>query len=76
MPEVEAKSAEQSPEEKQLIRSIGRALWRTEVSARATVEEKRASWSEGRRKYMHQARKLMRTLGMEGVAVNKAEAEK
>lgn len=56
-------------EEKMLLRSFARAMWRTELASGSTVEEKKANWSETRRKYTVRATKLMRAMEKEGLGV-------
>jgi hypothetical protein len=69
MAEKAAAAELMSTEDRAIFRSIGRALWRLELPAGKTVEERKASWADGRRKYMQQARKLRRFLETEGATV-------
>lgn len=56
-------------EEKLVLRSLARAMWRIEVDSASTVQEKKASWTESRRKYAVRATKLMRAMEKEGLGV-------
>jgi len=62
--------AEAAPtEDRQLFRALGRALWRMELPTGMSVEERKSSWVDGRRKYMQQARKLRKFMDTEGVSI-------
>jgi len=72
-----AAPAERTPktaEEKLMVRSFARAIWRSELASGTTVEEKKANWSETRRKYVVQATKLMRAMEKEGLGVSSTKA--
>ena len=59
-----------SVEDRQVFRALGRALWRLELPAGKTVEERKSSWADGRRKYMQQARKLRKFMDLEGATID------
>ena len=67
----ETKKPKLDKDEKDTMRSVGRALWRLELPAQATVEEKKGKWSENHRKYMSDAKKLVRALAKEDVSLVK-----
>lgn len=56
-----------TPEEKTQLKSLGRAIWRSETSGEEKGEEKKASWTENRRKYISRAGKLLKGLHREGL---------
>ena len=67
----EQKKPKANDVDKEVLRGVGRALWRTELPSQATVEEKKASWTENRRKYTNHAKKLMRAFAKESITLTK-----
>lgn len=64
---------ERSPEEKAMIASVARAIWRTEIAGAEDRAEKVASWSTDRREFLLRANKLLNALAKEKLHIVKAE---
>lgn len=64
-----ATKAPVTPEARALNIALGRALWRLEMVEVRSTEERKSGWTDNRRKYMSQARTLLRCLERESVTV-------
>ena len=67
---VGTRSKRKSPLDQKMVRKVARAIWRSQPDfMNMNKEERTATWSDRCKTYAAQARKIIRTLELDGVTL-------